>query len=422
MRSKLRVSVTTALVAVLAVAAAACGSDASSSNDTSAAATTGAATDTAVASTTGAATDTAVASTTNAASDTTAAPSETTAGGDEVAAAQAIFDGFTKPPVVTQLPLKAKPEAGKTVVYIDCGSPGCNQQGKYIKEAAGLVGWKVVDKSHDMTDPSTLVSLLTEVLTMNPKPVAVLFAGSAAAVWSSLVPQYEAAGIAIVPNSDTLATKPDSPSVPAIVVTDTDSKKIGSALANWFIADSKAAGKALIVNYPDVTTLAIGAKATEEAIAAGCAKCSSQRLDLSIVQLGGGEGGPVPAIVAALQADPSITNVISMYSETTTGLPGALDAANIKGVHVGGAYPSLENLQGLIDGTSQAWTTTNTKAFGYLMFDVALRFAEGSPIQPDDGGVPLMVFTKDNIGTPTEESPFVPADMTEQFKKLWLVG
>src|SRR5207344_147061 len=126
---------TFAVVAALGLIAA-CGSDSKSSSTTAAApaATSGAATATTAAAT---------ATTSGSGATTGGSTAGSVAGGSGVAAATAATAENKKEPTtigVTE-PLKAKPDPGKTIVWLQCDVNQCKDEGDGLKAAAEAIGW-----------------------------------------------------------------------------------------------------------------------------------------------------------------------------------------------------------------------------------------------------------------------------------------
>jgi hypothetical protein len=71
-------------------------------------------------------------------------------------------------------------------------------------------------------------------------------------------------------------------------------------------------------------------------------------------------------------------------------------------------------------GEYSAWLSLVSYGLGWALVDVALRVSEGMPVPAEDSGIPVVLFTKQNIGTPSESSSNLPVDTASQFRRLWL--
>lgn len=340
-------------------------------------------------------------------------------GSDQLAAAQAVVDKLLQPPTsvgVTE-PLKSKPTGG-SFVYLGCELVLCQINDVNMKEAATAAGLKYSKIAIKAADPATLVAAMQQALAMNPKPLGVAFAGTPEAVWSSQIPAYEKAGVAIVPIG--VGETSDSPSLPAGALNGpADIRAQAEGIGNFFITDSGGKGKALLMNVPDVGAFKQFTGDFQSVVSKGCDECVVKTVDISLSQVG--TNAVVPAVVAALQRDPSIKYVITVAGSFTLGLQSAAKAAGIKDLQLLGINPDIVNLQGMGAGTDKAFMNIPLKIMAWKAVDVALRKAQDMEVPDGDGPLPLQLLTKDTVGTP-EPSIDRPEDYRDQFKKLWLVA
>ena len=331
-----------------------------------------------------------------------------------IAAAQAVVDKALAPPTSIRqtVPLTGKVEQGRTYVFLQCEIPQCKAIGDGAVAAAQAIGWKTEVLPWKTSDPATLVTALKDALRYNP--IAVTPTGFPEQTWASVLPAYKKAGALIVPASvaelKTDATTPMGASMAP------DYIEAGNIIANWFIADSQATGKALFMDVPAYGVLKAYGDAAKATIAKICAACEVTPLDITIPQLS--SNGVVPAIVSALQKDKDIKYVLTSDGAFLNGLPSALKAAGIDGIKIGGGSPNIINKQGLVDGTESAWTDEPIKMYGWVAVDIAARASLGMPIAASGGGRTQQLLLKSNVGTPTD-SLNKPADFSDQFKKLW---
>ncbi|CAI7979670.1 Sugar ABC transporter substrate-binding protein [Frankia sp. Hr75.2] len=336
-----------------------------------------------------------------------------------VAAAEAATARNKQAPTVIPLrePLKAKPIAGKTLVWMKCDLSQCQIQANALKQATAAVGWHYQEISYKSADPATLVSALKQAL--NFKPTAVGVSAIPLATWQTVLPAYKAAGTVIVTAflgqqkyDDTLIGQAGAAK---------DSEQSGQYIGNWVVADSKGQAHILLetVNdYPIVHDFNTGVETT---VKQNCPKCKITLLNNTIPQV---LGGQVPqTIVAALQKDPSIQYVVTANGPFIAGLTSALSAAGLSGkIKIAGEGASAEDLANVKTGQEHAWTPTALNYSAWIMLDMVLRHMQGMQFDPDgDGGLPQQLLTKDVSFTPSD-SYDKPADYAEQLKKLWHVG
>ncbi len=332
----------------------------------------------------------------------------------EVAAAKAAYEPFLKPPtdIKQTEPLSGPVPKDLTYVFLECELPQCYEIGVGAIEAAKAIGWKTEVIKWSTSDLQTMLTAMDEALAM--KPAAITTTGIPQDFWADRIPAAEAAGTMIIPIA--VADLELSKTVPMGAAMGSDYNSDGQLVGNWFIADSNAEGKALVVDvpaYPVLTAHGIGFK---EAVADGCAKCEVSTIEISVPQLGAGEY--VPTVISALQKDPSIKYVITTNGGFIDGLTAAMDAAGIEGVKIAGGSATLNNLAALDADTEHAWAGEAIHMDGWIAIDIAARQLLGMPIEDSGGGRTQQLFIKGNVGTPSV-SLDKPDDFREKFMKLW---
>ncbi|WP_157490990.1 MULTISPECIES: sugar ABC transporter substrate-binding protein [Protofrankia] len=341
--------------------------------------------------------------------------SSSVAAGSEVERANAFIKPYLTPPTKISIaaPLNSAPEAGKTLVYLQCEQPQCQVVGVGVQAAAEAAGWQFRSIPFQSTNPSTLTAGLTQALRYNP--VAVSVVAEPYPLWSSSVPQYQQAGVPLIPvfvgptdNNPTLIANVSNPDYSALQ---------GQLLSAWFIADSNAQGKVLSVSIPDYPYLGAVSAGFEAAVAKDCSKCEVTKIKVGVPDVG--SGAINSTIVSALRKDPSIKYVVVSNVAFVHPLPAALSAAGLSGkVKIAGCCGTKTDEEGLKTGQFAAVTGTGAYYAGWLVVDAALRHSQGLPIPPESGFPSLGLLTKDNLVQPTD-SYDQPADYADQFKALW---
>lgn len=314
-------------------------------------------------------------------------------------------------------PLKTAPPKGKTFVWMQCDVSQCPVITPSIAAATAAIGWNLKVISYQSANPATLVAGMKQALQY--KPVAVALSGLPEAVWATEIPAYKAAGVPII----VAYVGPQQISFPVIanIGGPPDISQNGRFIANWFIANSNGKGRALLYNVNDFPILKTFSDTVQSTVSSGCSGCTIVNLNGTIPQISSGQS--VPAIVAALQKDPSIKYVITCDGPFIDGLPSALAAAGLAGkIKVAGQSGDVENLTDVKAGTEAAFTGLALHYSGWLMVDAALRHLEGIAFDPNgDGGLPKQLLTT-SVSFTASTSYDEPSNYPEQFKKLWLVG
>lgn len=352
---------------------------------------------------------------------TTSAAAAQSSGSSSAGAGSAaqIVAKYSAPPTtlgVTES-LPAAPAKGKTVVFLQCEVPQCTDGGDGFRAAAAAVGWKVQTMTWKTTDPTTLIADMQQALTLDPKPYAVSISGLPQAVWAGQVNAYAKAGVFLIPWS--LGPVTINQTVIAEILSPDDIMFQGKLLADWFINDSGGTGKVLVQNVPQYPSIDEEATGFNNEVAAACPGCTVTKLDVTGTQVAA--NGVTPAIVSALQRDPSIQYLASADIALAAGLPAALKAAGLSKIKVlGGAATPIDE-QNVRDGTVAAVMKNDLVLAGWMMIDVLVRKAAGLSFTANDGGIPEQILTKATIA-PAGSTALVPANYPDLFKKMWQVS
>lgn len=334
----------------------------------------------------------------------------------ESSTAQKALNEAEKYPTKLALPpLKTKPKAGGSIVFTSGGTPQEQQVYESGATAAKSVGWTASEVTFDPSNPATLIAALQSALLK--KPTAVMVVGEPYSLWSSEIPAYKAAGVSII--AFATGAIPSNPVVRVNIQGPPDTTHWAQMLSSWFIANSKAKGRALVVDYPSLGAFKAQTTALLNNIKKSCKSCDTTTLNLPISQLGTSSVSP---IVSALQASPSIKYVLVPYGLPIDGIGPALKTAGLSGVEIAGSSPTLVNLQSLLTGETSAWVANGYNVVGYMVVDSALRIAEAMPVPTGDGGQPTVLLVKTNVGTPSNNTGNVPTDYVALFHRLWHVG
>jgi ribose transport system substrate-binding protein len=311
--------------------------------------------------------------------------------------------------------LKAAPPRNKLIVFMLCELPQCKQDADAIQSAAQAVGWNFRAINFTNANPPSLIAGMQQALSY--KPAAVALSGITEAVWAGEIPAYQKAGVSIIPmNVGSIAV---SKTVPVNIGSPSDLAGVGDIIGDWFVANSGGKGHAVFVDVPAFAVLHEYTEAAEATIAKECPQCSVSTLDISLNQVN--NGGVIPAVVSAVQRDPSADYVLTSDGAFTAGLATSLRAIGRSSVKIAGGDPSVQNEQDLLNGQAVAWTGQAYSYTGWEVVDAVARQLEGMPVPGSDGGWPLMLLTKANVGTPSNDL-LQPANFEAQFKALWHVG
>lgn len=337
----------------------------------------------------------------------------------EVSAAQKVVQRWSQAPTAIDIttPLNSAPPKGKTLVWLQCALPQCTQIGQGIQAATKAVGWTDKVITYDSANPATLVSGMNTALQYSP--VAVVNSGLPISVWNSVLPAYQAAKVPIVTMDAGPQTLPSG--VIANLYGAQDISSQGQIIANWFIQDSGAKGKALLVDVPSFPVLHAFGQAFSSSVSQGCSGCTITTLSAPIAAVEGGQLNGL--ITSALRKDPSVNYLVVVDAAFIDTLPSSLSAAGLSGkVKIAGAWGDATTEGLLRTGQMNAFTGFATEYHGWQAVDAVARTLEGMPL-PDasEGTLPDQLLTKSTLQTPSDSYNY-PANYPQQFEQLWHVG
>jgi ribose transport system substrate-binding protein len=318
----------------------------------------------------------------------------------------------TKIPVNT--PLKSKPAAG-SVIFVAC-SYECVLTGVGMQAAATAAGWSYSQITYDITNPSTLVAALQQALQQKPSAVAVCCL--AEALWSSVLPAYQSAGIPIV--SYSVADAKIDTTLISNDVGIPQYQAWGKELADWFIVNSKGKGHAYFNTQPGLPQLNAGQVGFTAEVKAKCKACKVTVGSESVADAN--NGVPVTATIAAIQRDRTINYVFTTNGAFFQGLPAKLQSLGLASrVKIGGLEAIAGNQTDIQNGTEAAYVNYSITIGGWMMMDAILRHSEGMAIAPGDVNDTSQLLVKGGnftVGNSTD----VPSNYASLFQTLWHTG
>jgi ABC-type sugar transport system substrate-binding protein len=327
-------------------------------------------------------------------------------------AGQQAMHAATAPAKIEQTtPLTSRPPA-KTLVYLHCDNAACADIDQGEQAAAQALGWhyRVIDYSD--ADPSSLITAFHTALQYHP--FAVSLSGVAEPTWSSVLSQYEAAGVRIIPTTTTASI---TSTVPVVIGS---FYRSGEDIGDYFIQDSGGHGDALLVNLPAYPVLTQYVSGVKHVIAQNCSTCQTTSFNGTFAELG--NQSFVPAIVTQLRKNPQIKYVIVSADLLIPTLPSALKAAGLEGIKVLGGQPLSSDVADIKTGAETGATQLNNVLIGWTVLDSAARLSLHMKVPADDGGIPDQLITKGNITSTDEAAYGIPRGYEAQFKRLWHVG
>ena len=357
---------------------------------------------------------------TTAAGATTAGGGSTPSGGTDGAAAgeaaqariQPLLDPVTQIPVTEKL--KAVPEKGKKLYWLEGNIQSIAPITGGFEEAAKAVGWDLTTITYDPADPQGPNAAMQQAVDAGADFIAI--SGQPITAFETALAAAKGKNIPVFTMFGENEADPDKGIIAVVGGLNTTASNAQN-LADYMISDSDGAGKFLLVNLPDFTILQYAEKQTTDWLDKNCTSCTYDKLETTIADL---TGGNVPGqVVSYLQAHTDITNVNVAIGDLATGLPEALAAAGLADkVHLSGGVPNVDQIQSLIDKTTNAWKTLPRVSAAWMMVDAMARYAQGMDTTVDEVVAPAPIFTQENVPSPAADYEGVPG-FEDQWKALW---
>ena len=312
-------------------------------------------------------------------------------------AAAARIAPFLEP--ITEIPvseeLGAVPEPGKKVYWLEGNIQSILPITGGFEAATEALGWDLTTITYDPSDPQgpnaamqQAVDADADFIAISGQPVTAIETALAAAK-AKEIPVFAMFGeneadpelgvVAVVGGLNTTAANAEH-------------------LADWVIADSRARPTRCSSHLPDFTILQYAEQKMTDQFDANCTTCTYDTLETTIADL---TAGNVPGqVVSYLQSHPDVKYVNLAIGDLATGLPEALEAAGITGVNIGGGVPNIDQIQSLIDGTTNAWKALPRVSAAWMMVDAMARYDQDMDTTVDEVVADAPIFTPDNVEEP----------------------
>lgn len=315
-------------------------------------------------------------------------------------------------PIDTTTPLSRKPDAGKSIYYIQCGAPACKFVGDSLEQVAGLLKWKLTRVDSGLT-PEKFAAAYTRAL--NDKPDGVIGAPVPRALIGKFIDGLAAAKI---PYIELAEADPVGNGIVARTPGVEEQGVSGEWMADWIIADS--VGKANVAYFHDagqrVFVNALNGYQSE--MKKNCAECKLEIVKAALAD----SGTRLPAqVVSYVQAHPDVDYVSMAIGDMAIGVPAALKAAGlgdrVKIVSRVGSPPNFQNIAK--NDVEYATVGESLPNLAFQAFDGLARSFNGDPLDCcNDAFLSMQLLTRENVGDPAK--PFQGAsDIAGHFSKLW---
>jgi ribose transport system substrate-binding protein len=332
-----------------------------------------------------------------------------------VAAAQAAVTKYEATPTSVALPpLKAKPSSGKLIIFLNPGSAQTSLAGAGISAAANAVGWRYRQIVFDQSNPSSLVAALKQALLYHPAAVSLL--GSPYSQFESVIPQYQAAHVLLIPAE---SVYPSNTTMPATIQGASMFSTAAEQLAAWVTADSGGTAHVLVVGADALSGLQLMRTSFTTDLAKDCPGCTTTSIQIPLDQ--GLTGQANPLVVTAVQRNPSVNYVVEVDGAFFPGLSTSLASADLKSrVKIASAFGDNLNQSAVKAGSESVTTDFPGEIAGWLVVDAVLRNLEGMSYPSGYGTLQSQLLVKDGSWTVTNNYA-EPANYADLFKAIWKV-
>jgi ribose transport system substrate-binding protein len=351
-----------------------------------------------------------------AANATTPASAGSSGTGNVAAATAAMTPYLTTPSSIgLTTALNSAPPKGLTVAYLEGNITAYKLLVPGLQAATAALGWHLKIVPFDTTNPTSLSAAVEQAVA--EKVNFILESGVGSDQFSAGLAAAQAAHIPVVE----AIQNPEQANGVIGCVGCQASTLAGEVAANWIISDSGGKANVLFDTDPEFTTFTPLQTKFLETIHQ-CGGCTSAVQQTSTAQLESGATGP--AIVSYLQSHPEVNYIFFSFSQLSTGVRSALNAAGVGSkVKIITAGPVLSNIQSVIDGSEQA--AFCYAGIGEVMWravDLMARYQQGMSVA-DSVNTPIssVLWTTANVPKPATVYDGA-TNYQAQYKALWHVS
>jgi ribose transport system substrate-binding protein len=311
--------------------------------------------------------------------------------------------------------LKRLPK-GTRVDFLECSAAPCVLLNGGLKEASQELGMDYTGIPAGGTPTSFQAAAQQAV---NQKPAVVIMPSLSPSLLTKQLAEMKAEHILTVDFDVT--PKPAPGTIGQLWESPGYNRALGGALGLYALAHSDLNAHVLYVNQSIYSFGGPLGQGVQQTLQKYCPKCTYTSIDSLPQDI----GGKIPtSVVSEIQANRSINWVVFEYGAMTLGVPQALKAAGLTGIHILSQGQSSNNFQDITNGTEDAVGNNNYELFSdYVMNAVARAVVGQTPpnIWNNPRAMDIVLVTKKEINSSNvTQFGFNPVpNFKQQFRKLW---
>lgn len=304
---------------------------------------------------------------------------------------------------------------GKTVAWLDCGTPVCGLGWTNVENASKALGLNAtrVDaglQAETIKDAFDTVTAQGVDAAMDPALPNPLAQSGLEALTAEGIP---AVGVGVVNGDRDL--------LPAIVGSEVALSRLGELTASYMVATYGDDVNTVFYTVPELELTQIMYDAFEEKLTELCPDCEVRSAEIPVASL----GTTAPTVITDdLQAHPDTKQAAFSVGEEAIGLPAALKTAGIE-VDTVAAGPGPDSFQQIKDGDMAAAIGYDLTYVGWAATDSAARLILGQDMSKavQDDIVPMQILTADSVTDEMIQFGWSAyPDIADRFSEIWGVN
>lgn len=308
-------------------------------------------------------------------------------------------------------PIGAIIPKGKTIDYLECGSPECVYTADSVTQAASVLGWKVKVINTGLT-ASTIYDAYAQAFRDHPS--AVIEGGFNRQQAGPFVKDFEKDHIPLI---EAFVADAVGNGVTAVIYNEYQTQ--GEQLAEWTYADDNgqkdvnvAVSVAPLFDISNEVYDGFKSEFTKL-----CPSCSVHAIDIPGSEVG--SSAQASAVAAYFRAHPGTKYFMATFVDLSTGVPVALQQAGITGVKIETLDMNTTALEQLQTGQLSVIAGLSVPEVAWRAVDTLARLFAGKPYSVTaEAPFPLMLLTKSNEVSISHLFPLV-ANYQSEYKALW---